>query len=325
MKKGFFTSVAFHVIILIAVLFGMPKVKPFEIEPSEAITVDISEISDATKMKAQTKAENKPAPKPAPKESKVLDKTKPAPKVAEEKKLAATEPTKADPPPPKPEPKPEPPKPEPPPEPKKVEPLPPDQDALNNLLEADQKAIDDKRKADELKKKADEKKKKIEEAKKLAEQKKADDAKKLEAEKKKRKLDMAQLDQLLNKENTDAASTLEKKDTSGDPEKAQQDVQGDSDKLQATLQALLQKRFNDCWSKPPAAIATGVTVTLAWKMDRSGNVIGQPTIVGGETDATYYDVTVRSAVSAVMGCQPYTELLKYDYEEWRDPEWTFVP
>ncbi len=325
MKKGFVTSVIFHVVILIAVLIGLPKVKPFEIEPSEAITVDISEISDTTKMKAQTKSEDKPAPKPAPKESKVIEKTKPAPKVADEKKLAATEPTKADPPPPKPEPKPEPPKPDPPPEPKKVEPLPPDQNALNNLLEADQKAIDDKRKADELKKKADEKKKKIEEAKKLAEQKKADDAKKLEAEKKKRKLDMAQLDQLLNKENTDAASTLEQKDTSGDPEKAAQDVQGQDDSVSGTLLALMTKKLKECWDQPPGSIGSGAKVRMLWHMDKAGNVIDQPVAVEGTTTNTFYDVTERSARAAIMSCSPFDWLPKDKYDLWSESEIWFVP
>jgi outer membrane biosynthesis protein TonB len=327
MKKGFFTSVAFHVIILIAVLIGLPKVKPFEIDPSEAITVDISTISDSTKLKAQTKTPDKPAVKPAPKASEAIEKAKPAPKVEQEKKLAKAEPSKAEPPPPKPEPpKPEPkPEPDPPPEPKKVEPLPPDQDALNSLLEADQKAIDDKRKEDERKKKVEEKKKKAEEAKKLAEQKKADAAKKLEADKKKRKLDMAQLDKLLNKENEEAASTLEKKSTSGEPETAEQDVQGDDSALEATISALVQRKFEKCWDKPPAAIDSGAEVVLSWEMDRNGNVVGQPVVVAGRADQTFYDVTLRSAIAAVLGCQPYTELPKDKFEVWREFEWKFVP
>jgi colicin import membrane protein len=331
MKKGFVTSVIFHAIILIAVLIGLPKVKPFEIEPSEAITVDISTISDNTKLKAQAKAADKPAPKPAPKPSEAIEKTKPAPKVEEQKKLAKAEPTKADPPPPKPEAKPEPkpepePEPDPPkPEPKKTEPPPPDQLALNELLEADQKAIDDKRKEDERKKKAEEKKKKAAEAKALAEQKKADDAKKLEADKKKRKLDIAQLDQLLNKENDEAASTAEKKSTSGDPEKAEQDVQGDDSALEATISALVQRKFNKCWDKPPAAIDSGAEVVISWEMDRNGNVVGQPVVVGGRADQTYYDVTLRSAIAAVLGCQPYKELPKDKFEVWREFEWKFVP
>ena len=318
MKKGFFTSVAFHAIILIAILIGLPTVKPFEIEPSEAITVDISTISDTTKMKAQTKSPDKPADKPAPKASDAPDKVKPPEKVAPEKKLAAVEPAKADPPPPKPEPKPEPPKPDPPPEPKKVEPPPPDQNALNNLLEADQKAIDDKRMADELKKKADEKKKKAEEAKALAEQKKAD-------EKKKRKLDMAQLDQLLNKENKDAAQTLEKKDTSGTPEQAQQDVQGQDDSVSAQLGAKLRQKLKECWDQPQGSIGSGAKVKMLWHMDINGNVIDQPTAVEGTTTNTFYDVTERSARAAIMACSPFDWLPKDKFDLWSETDSWFVP
>ncbi len=319
MKKGFVSSVIFHAIILIAVMIGLPKVKPFDIQPSEAITVDITNITDNTKLKAQTKTPDKPADKPAPKASETLDKPKPVDKVADKTKQAA-EPDKAEPPPPKPEPKPDPTPP-----PKQADPPPPDQNALSDLLEADQKAIDEQRKQDEIKRKAEEKKKKAEEAKKLAEQKKADDAKKLEAEKKKRKLDMAQLDDLLNKENKDATQALQKKDTAGSPEQANQDVQGEDAALEATIAALVQKKFEKCWDKPPAAIDSGAEVVIGWQMDRNGNVVGQPVVVGGRTDQTFYDVTLRSAIAAVMACQPYSELPKDKFDVWREFEWKFVP
>jgi hypothetical protein len=333
MKKGFFTSVAFHAIILIAVLIGLPTVKPFVIEPSEAITVDISTIADTTKLKAQTKSPAKPAPKPAPKAAEAPDKVKPPEKVEAVKKLAAAEPAKADPPPPTPEPKPEPEPP--PPEPKKTEPPPPDQNALNNLLEADQQAIDDKRKEDEQKKKAEDKKKKVAEAKALAEQKKADDAKKLADQKKKRKLDMAQLDALLNKENTDAAQTLEKKSTSGDPETAEQDVQGESDTLQANINAQIGAMIENCWIPPPSSRDTGVSATLIWHVDRDGKLSDAPQVYGGEGSDedgsqfnnptnTYYDAVLRAATGGIYGCD-FSRLPKKHYDKWKEMRFSFRP
>ncbi len=71
MKKSFFGSISFHAAIILAALLGIPATKPFEVQPVEAIQVDISKISDATKVKAQTKSDDKPAEKPKPKAVKV--------------------------------------------------------------------------------------------------------------------------------------------------------------------------------------------------------------------------------------------------------------
>jgi colicin import membrane protein len=331
MKKSFLGSVSFHALIVLAALFGIPTAKPFELKPVEAIQVDISNITDQTKVKAQTKSDEKPAEKPKPKASKVEEKTKPQEKVTEEKKVAAKEPAKEEPPPPEPEKKPEPEKPK---EPeKKVEDTPVDPDPLKDMLiaeEAELKAAEEQKKKDEEKKKKDEaKKKKAEEEKKKKEDEKAaaeakakaDAKKKLEAERKARKLDVAKLEDLLNKENTEATATLEKKDETGTPEKAQEDVQGTDDAVSATIIDGLTSRFNDCWPIPASVRESKETVDLQWKLSQDGRVIGQPVVVGGNGGA----VAQQAAIAAVMECAPYDWLPKDAYNVWKSIEWTFAP
>ena len=95
MKKSFLGSATFHGAIIIAALFGLPAAKVPDIIPPEAIQVDISNITDNTKVKAQTKSDDKPKDKPKPKASEAVEKVKPKEKVSEEKKVALKEPQKA--------------------------------------------------------------------------------------------------------------------------------------------------------------------------------------------------------------------------------------
>jgi TolA protein len=329
MKKSFLGSVSFHALIILAALLGIPTATPFELKPVEAIQVDISNITDQTKVKAQTKSDAKPAEKPKPKAAKVEEKSKPQEKVAEEKKLANKEPAKEEPP-PEPEKKVEPEKPK---EPEKVEDTPVDPDPLKQMLqeeEAELRAAEEQKKKEEEKKKKEEaKKKKAEdEKKKKAEEKaaadakaKADAKKKLEAERKARKLDVAQLEDLLNKENTEATSTLDKKEETGTPEKAEKDVQGTDNDVSATIIDGLRQRFSECWDIPPAVRESKETVDLQWQMTRDGRVAGQPIVVGGNGDVT----AQQAAIAAVMNCAPYDWLPKDSYSVWKSIEWTFAP
>jgi TolA protein len=327
MKKSFLGSVSFHALLVLAALFGIPNAKPFEIQPVEAIQVDISNITDTTKVKAQTKSDEPPTEKPKPKASKAVEKSKPQEKVTEEKKVAAKEPEKQEPPPPEPEKKkPEPEKPK---EPeKKVEDTPVDPDPLKDMIEAEDaqlKKAEEKKKDEAKKKKAEEeKKKKDEEAKAKAEadaKAKADAKKKSEAEKKARKLDVAQLEDLLNKENEEATSTLEKKDESGTPEKAEKDMQGADDAMSATIIDGLRQRFSECWSIPPGVKESQETVDLTWRMSKDGRVVGQPVVIGGSGGVT----AQQAAISAVKACEPYDWLPQDAYHLWKEIEWTFAP
>lgn len=326
MKKSALASVSVHALILLVALFGIPATKPFEIQPVEAIQVDITNITDNTKVKAQTKSDEKPVDKPKPKVSKSDVKTPPQPKVTEEKKVAAKEPAKADPP-PKPEEKVEPPKPvvE-----KKVEDAPVDPDPLKQMLEAEdaqlKKAEEQKKKDEEKKKKAEEKKQKAEEEKKKQEEAdakaKADAKKKADAQKKlASKLDVAQLENLLNKENDEASAPVEKKDEAGTPEKATKDVQGSDDAMSATIIDAMRSKLAECWSIPPSVRENKDAVTLQWNMSKDGRVQGQPIVIGGSGDVA----AQQAAISAVKACEPYDWLPPEGFHLWHQFEWNFEP
>ncbi len=319
MKKSILGSVSFHALILLLALFGIPATKPFEIQPVEAIQVDISNITDQTKVKAQTKSDEKTVDKPKPKVSKAVEKAKPQEKVTEEKKVAAKEPAKVEPPPPEPEKKVEPPKPV---EEKKVEDTPIDPDPLKQMLEAEDaklKKVEEKKKKDEAKKlKAEEEKKKQEEADAKA---KADAKKKADAEKKKPKLDVAQLEELLNKENDEASAPVEKKDEAGTPEKATKDIQGADDAMSATIIDAMRQKLAECWSIPPSVRENKDVVTLQWKMSKDGRVVGQPIVIGGSGGIA----AQQAAISAVKSCEPYDWLPPDGYHLWREFEWNFEP
>jgi TolA protein len=317
MKKSFLGSVSLHALIVLAALFGVQTAQPFELKPVEAIQVDISNITDSTKVKAQSKAEEKPVEKPKAKESKSVEKTKPQEKVTEEKKVAAKEPPKAEPPPPKVEEK-------------KVEDAPVDPDPLKDMLaaeEAELKLAEEQKKKDEAKKKKDEAKKKKAEEEKLKkeeeakEKAKADAKKKLEAEKKAKKLDVAKLEDLLNKEIEESSAPVEQKDESGTPEKAEKDIQGNDEAMSATIIDGLRQRFSECWDVPPSVRETKETVDLKWSMTKQGRVVDQPVVIGGSGGA----VAQQAAVAAVMACAPYDWLPVERYDLWKEIEWTFAP
>ena len=322
MKKSFLGSATFHGAIILAAVFGLPQAKVPEIIPPEAIQVDISNITDNTKVKAQTKSEEKPKEKPKPKASEAIEKVKPKEKVSEEKKVAMKEPEKAEPPPPKPEEKPEPkPKKEPPP--KKVEDLPLDSDPLKDMLAAEDKKLEEDKKTEE--KKADEKKK-AEEKKKVDEKAAADAKKKLDGEKKKRKLDVAELEALLNKDDTiESSAPVEKKDDAGTPEKATKDVQGNDDAISATIVDALRQKFSECWSIPPSVREAGVSVDVSFDLDKQGRVVGQPIVTGGDSDSPLFQTAGLAARSAVMTCQPFDWLPPDRFDLWKNIEWTFKP
>lgn len=307
MKKSFLGSVSLHALILLAALFGVQTAQPFEIKPVEAIQVDISKITDSTQVKAQSKSEEKPVEKPKAKASPSVEKVKPQEKVTEEKKVAATEPTKAEPPPKVEE--------------KKVEDTPVNPDPLKQMLEAEEaelKLAEEQKKKDEEKKKKDEAKKKKEEAEAKA---KADAKKKLEAEKKAKKLDVAKLEELLNKETEESSAPVEKKDESGTPEKAEQDIQGNDEAMSATIIDGLRQRFSECWDVPPSVRESKETVDLKWSMTKQGKVVNQPAVIGGNGGG----VAQQAAIAAVMACSPYDWLPTDRYDLWKEIEWTFAP
>jgi TolA protein len=316
MKRSALASVSLHALIVAAALFGLPGIAPPEIKPVEAIQVDISNITDETKLKAQSTVEEKPLDKPKPKVSEAEKNTKPLENVAEEKKYAAVDPT-----PQEPEPQPEP-VPEPKPEPKAEE-LPLDSDPLKQIIEEEQKAEEQKKKQEEeKKKKAEEKKKKEEEKKKKA----AEAQKKLEADMKKRKLDTAALEEMFKDTSSEQqTATLKKSEEAGTPETGKNNVQGEDAALAATLIDALRQRLSECWTVPPGAREAQVQVKVRFNLARDGRVEGLPVVVGGGFGDALATATAQSAISAVMECQAYDFLPKDRYDMWQEITVNFTP
>ena len=317
--RSLIISLGLHGALVLAALVVLPNPEEFKPKPQESIQVDISNIGLESKKKAQTTAETKPADKPKPKETKVVEKAKPKPKVAEEVKTAAVEPVKV----------------EPPPEPKKepiVEDKPVDSDPLKDLLAEEQKIeaenaalaekkLVEKKRAEDKKKQADEKKKAEAEEQKVAE---ADAKKKLDAEKKKQKLNVDQLEALLNKTEGETAAPLEKsEEEAGAPEKATQDVQGNDDAISATIVDALVSKVKECFNVPPAAREANLSVRIHFQLNQDGSVRGQPDVANFSADPVF-EATARAAVSAIVECQTY-DLPQDRYDLWQDNTLDFNP
>ncbi len=334
-RKSLLISLGLHGALVLAALVVLPNPEEFKPKPQESIQVDISNIGAESKKKAQTTAETKPADKPKPKETKTVEKVKPKPKVAEEVKTAAVEPAKEEPPPE--------PKKEAPPEPKKepiIEDKPVDSDPLKDLLAEEQKIeaenaalaekkIVEKKKADEKKKKADEKKKAEAEAKKVADAEAkevadADAKKKLDAEKKKQKLNVDQLEALLNKTEGESAAPLETAEAeTGEAEKAKQDVQGNDDAISATIVDALVSKVKECFNIPPAAREADISVQIRFQLNQDGSVRGQPEVANSSGDPVFA-ATARAAMSAIVECQTY-DLPQDRYDLWESNKLDFNP
>lgn len=321
MNRSLTASLFAHGALLLAVLIGLPSPPPFTVDPQQAVQVDISNIGDMTKVMATTKEAVPPPEKPAAQKTEVKKDVKPAPTVADEEILAAKEK----------KPEPEPPK-KPEPEPKKAEDAPVNPDPLKQLLE-DQKAEEERKAAEEAalaeKKAAEEEKKKAQEEKKKAEaekKKKAEEAKKkAEAEKrKKQKLDMAALDNLLNKENEERTAPKKSGETDGNPVQGENEQQGDDNAVAATLIDAMRSRLTECWTVPPGAREASITVKVRFNLRKDKSVDGLPIVLSGGGD-TLTNATAQSAVSAVMQCAPYDFLPDDRYDMWQEITVNFTP
>ena len=98
----------------------------------------------------------------------------------------------------------------------------------------------------------------------------------------------------------------------------------------ATLQALLQSKFERCWSPPAGAKdAESLIVKIRVWLTPEGQLIRPPQIVSQgfflSAEGSFYRVAAESALRAVRRCAPYDELPKDRYEEWADITFTFDP
>lgn len=356
MPFGFIVSITFHAALLAWALIEMRGVQPPVSEETPSISAEIITPSDLLRLKQgsedakklETKAKDEPKPDDSKNETKKPDNAPPPPpkpqEVAKVEEPPPPEPPKADPPKP-PEPDPIAKKLEEPPPPKPPDPAPgptPDeQKALEQKLEEQRKADEAKKKQEEdAKKKAEDearKKKLAEEAKKkkLAEEKKkADEAKKFDSNK---------LANLLNKLPDDAEqkALLDK-----DPRVKGQQAAGTSKTATATgkeagtatgkdtvlsareqdlLKGMIGSQIKPCWNYTGGSEGDSFpVVTLSWKFNPDGTVIGAPRVVQAPTDALG-QIASETAVRAVINCAPY-KLPADKYDAWKDiEEWTFDP
>ena len=300
MKASLATSLGLHVAILVAALVVLPNPSPHEVKPVEAITVDISNISDANKIVAMSKSAEKSVEQPAPKKAEIVKKVEPNLKVAEKEKKAAKE-AKAPPPPPelkKAELKKA--------EPKKEEPPPPDSDAMAKLLEKTVEETPPKKKEP-----------------KKAEEKPVKKAEKKPEKKAEKKLDVAALEEMLNndvlldKENDEKTTNASEAVTDATQAPGEKELQGKDMSLSATAISALSQRVRECWVVPPGAVEAVEVVKVRFQLNQDGSVADAPQVLNGPGDFIF-DTTARSAVAAILSCQNYDFLPKEQYDAWKD-------
>jgi TolA protein len=308
-----------------------PKKSDVKAEPAPKVAEqEVKAVKEPAAVEPPTppKPPEKPAEKPPEKPAE-----KPPEKVEEPKK---EEPKKE-------EPKKEEPKKE---EPKKlVEDKPLESDPLKDLLKEQQveeekialekKKLEEKKKIEEQKKAEAEEKKKVEAEKKKAEaeEKKkaeadakkkaeADAKKKAVADAKKKKANMDDIAAFLNKEEGERAAPQESTED-GSPEKAEKASKGDDAEIAGTLIDALVTKIKGCWTVPPAARDSNVTVKVQFQLDRDGSVVGNPVKVGGGSDPVS-NATAAAAISAIKQCENY-ELPPDRYDLWKDVILDFNP
>lgn len=288
---GFIASSVSHVLVLAWGLVSLPAPKTHDVTPLEILPVDLVTLADVTDVK---KGDSK---------GKVQD------KIQEEVKKAP-EPVKEEPkkPAPKVEPKPEPVK--------KAEPKPEPTPVKKAEPKVEPKVIEEKPEAPKaiaaLPKIKPKPPKKKSPPKKVAQKQPA---------KKKRDFDANALKALVNK-----ADEAAPQKTSSEAKKASFGSRTGKQAAAMTQSEIdsLRAQVSECWSPPAGAIDAGeLRIRLQFRMDRSGNVVGQPEILAGPPGSFGYAAS-RAAVRAVMRCAPY-QLPADKYDLWKDTILNFDP
>ena len=98
----------------------------------------------------------------------------------------------------------------------------------------------------------------------------------------------------------------------------------------ASYEDYIRGKMLGCWSVPAGALdAADMEVTLVFSLTPEGKIIGAPRIreqnrlfqPGNE----YYKIFAESAARAIRLCEPYGNLPKQYYNEWKDWELIFSP
>ncbi len=306
-------SLFLHLGILLAAIIVLPAPEEFRITPQEALPVEIVSIEDVSKRVAMAKdAPEKPVEKPAPKVRE--PKPEPKPKPAREKTEARPEPKPA-------------------PEPvKKAEsaPPPPDPADLKKLVEKVAEPEPEKvepapaPKPKTAARPAPKPRARPRAIRRLAalHRKKRQKPKRKE---RKRENPIDEIAALLNKvDETPKAPPPEAEET-GSPRHGPADMAGTDAALSADLVDALRQKVESCWNVPAGVRdAEGLRVRIRFQMSPEGLVTGGPEVLNAMAHPAF-DAAARSAVRAVLACQPYDFLPPERYEAWKDIILNFDP
>ena len=303
------TSFAVHAAILLMAVVVLPAPKEHSIAEPPPVAVNIEDFQDVAKRANQTteKVEKRPEPKDLPKVQKVEKKIdRPTPKPAREIKQAAREPQAQ--PEPKPEPKPEP---------AKAEPTPPDPAPLEELIKKTEevapepKPVEQPQKAE--RKPVPKPRLKPKPPKRVAKKKKKPEDFKLD-----------EIAALLNKTDEEKSAPVNQS-IFGTPLVGDQNLTGTDQQVTATALDWLRQRVGQCWSIPAGARdAAGLIVTLRFQLDIDGNLSSQP-LVERVTNHPAAEAAARSALAALIQCQPYDRMPKETHHLWSDIRMKFDP
>ena len=310
MRWSLAISLIVHACILLAAVVVLPSPDEYEVEELDSVPVDIVTLEEFSKRMATTKEvpEPKPEEPPAPKVKVEPEIKKIEPKPAEEIKQAAREP--------QPQPEPEPVK-----EPEPVAEEQPKPEPIEELIKQTEEVVPEPEAEPQDKPKV---------AVPLPRSKPKDLVKKkiVEKPKKKKKPDFNTDDvaALLNKIDETRAAPPVSEELAGLPSLSDiESAIGQDDSISANELDWLRQRIGQCWNVPAGARDAGsLIVRVRIKMDPLGNVIGQPRVVNNSNHPVF-DAAARSAVAAVVGCQPYDKMPAEKYNAWKEMIINFDP
>ena len=144
------------------------------------------------------------------------------------------------------------------------------------------------------------------------------------AAKKAKELNLDDISEFLDKDSKEATAPQKPSDDSGEPAQGEANLQGNDDAIAATLVDLLRQNLAKCWRIPPGAREADVTVKVRFRLDQSGNLMGDPEVLGGSNDPMF-ETTAQSVLSAVAQCQSYDYLPADHYDLWRENTMLFNP
>ena len=309
MRWSLAISLIVHACILLAAVIVLPSPDEYEVDEPESVPVDIVTLEEFSKRQARQKEAPEPEPekKPAPKIKVEPEIKEIAPKPSEEIRQAAREP----------QPEPEP-KPAPAPEPVVEQPPAAEPEPIEELIKKTEELIPEPE---------PEPKKQAKAPVPVPRQKPKPPVRKIVNKKtKKPAFNTDDVAALLNKiDDMRAAPPVASEfDSTPKPDDITS-LLGNDDRISANELDWLRQRIGRCWNVPAGARnAQNLVVRIRIQMDPLGNVTGRPRIINNSNHPVF-NAAARSALAAIIGCQPYDKLPPEKYNSWKDMIINFDP